>query len=38
MIYEITHVDIDLRIILKYILNGMGCIDWIGLAVSQGKS
>jgi hypothetical protein len=30
-------LDIDLRIILKYVLNGMGCMDWINLAVYRDK-
>jgi len=30
-------LDVDLRIILKYVLNGMGCMDWINLAVYQDK-
>jgi len=35
--YYLGDLDIDLRIILKYVLNGLGCIDWINLAVYQDK-
>jgi len=35
--YYLGDLDIDLRIILKCVLNGMGCMDWINLAVYQDK-
>jgi hypothetical protein len=35
--YYLGDLDIDLRIILKYVLYGIGCMDWINLAVYRDK-
>jgi len=35
--YYLGDLDIDLSMIFKYVINGMGCMDWINLAVYSDK-